>query len=107
MKVYKLSNMVGGWFVGNFMPTAFKTTGCEVSLKQHTKGEYLVPHSHHIATEINLVIKGSLSVHGMTFGPGDIFVMEPDDVADPVFFEDSDLMVVKVPSVIGDKYEAI
>ena len=38
MKIYKLSEMTGGWFVGNFTPTAFTTDNAEVSFKIHPKG---------------------------------------------------------------------
>ena len=31
--------MKGGWFVGDFLPTAFKTKNFEVSYKLHKKNE--------------------------------------------------------------------
>jgi hypothetical protein len=34
---------------------------------------------------------------------GDIFVIEKMEIADPVFLEDCKVLVVKVPSVPGDK----
>lgn len=104
MKIFKLGDMIGDWFVGNFEPTAFSTSGCEVALKKHAKDEYWAPHTHKIATEINLVVSGKVTVQGVQFNEGDIFVMEPNDIADPVFLEDSVIVVVKVPSIKGDKY---
>jgi hypothetical protein len=38
MKVNRIENMKGGWFVGNFEPTAYKTPEFEVSYKVHPKG---------------------------------------------------------------------
>jgi hypothetical protein len=35
---------------------------------------------------------------------GDIFIFEQYDIADPVFLEDCELIVVKVPSIKNDKY---
>jgi hypothetical protein len=35
---------------------------------------------------------------------GDIFVIGPWEVANPVFLEDCELVVIKTPSIIGDKY---
>jgi hypothetical protein len=96
--------MIGGWFIGNFVPTSLKIEGFEVGLKRHTKDEYIEPHFHKIATEYNLVVKGKVVVQGKLYEANDIFVLEPNDVADPVFLEDSDIVVVKVPSIIGDKY---
>ena len=39
MKVEKLSNMKGGWFIGNFEPSLFKTNECEVAVKSYKKGD--------------------------------------------------------------------
>jgi hypothetical protein len=105
MKTFNIANMVGGWFVGNFEPTAFKTTNCEVCFKQHHKGEFWTPHIHKVATEVNYMIKGKMVIQGQTFVTGDVFVLEPGDVSDPIFLEDCELIVVKVPAVPGDKYD--
>lgn len=43
---------------------------------------------------------------GLTLGPGDIFIYEPFDVADVTFLEDTNLIIIKTPSLPGDKYEA-
>ena len=32
MDVYRLDDMVKGWFVGDFEPTALRTAACEVSV---------------------------------------------------------------------------
>ena len=37
MKKFKLDDMKGGWFVGNFEPTAFKAN-FEVGIHRHKKG---------------------------------------------------------------------
>ena len=36
---------------------------------------------------------------------GDIFIFEQYDVADPIFLEDCELIVVKTPSIQNDKYK--
>ena len=36
---------------------------------------------------------------------GDIFIFSPYEIADPVFLEDCEVLIVKTPSVPGDKYE--
>ena len=40
MKIYDFKKMIGGWFVGNFKPTAYKTKSFEVSYKIHKKKGY-------------------------------------------------------------------
>ena len=39
MKVRRLDDMVRGWFVGNFEPTAYRTDGAEVAVKHYAAGE--------------------------------------------------------------------
>lgn len=39
MKLSRLEDTIGGWFVGNFPKAAFQTDACEVSYKYHHKGE--------------------------------------------------------------------
>jgi FkbM family methyltransferase len=106
MKLYRIEDMKGGWFVGNFEPTIFKTKECEVSYKVHKKGEIWDIHYHDVCTEINLLIRGEMIMQNKTLKPGDIFVLEPFEIADPTFLEDCEIICVKVPS-INDKISVI
>lgn len=104
MKVYKMSDMIGGWFIGDFEPTAFNTENFEVSYKQHPKGEEWDTHYHKIATEINYIIRGEMMINDDLLKEGDIFILEPNEVSKPEFLTDCELIVVKTPSVKNDKY---
>lgn len=95
--------MKGGWFVGNFKPTAFKTKDCEVGFKVHKKGEPWEPHYQEKAVEINYLISGKLRMCGRTFVAGDIFVVPPKLVTDPEFLTDCNVICAKLPSLPGDK----
>ena len=99
-----MSDMYGGWFVGNFEPSAHRTISCEVCYKIHAKGEKWDIHYHKLATEINYLIRGTMTIGGQTLCAGDIFTIAPNEIADPEFLEDCELIVVKLPSVKGDKY---
>ena len=103
MKVFELADFWGGWFCGNFEPSVLKTDAFEIAYKTHPAGETWPTHYHRIATEINVVIKGCIRVQGQNFTAGQIFVMEPLDIADPEFIEDTDMIVIKTPSVSDDK----
>lgn len=104
MKICKFEDMKGGWFVGNFEPTAYKTENFEVSYKIHPKGEIWDHHYHKIATEINFLVTGSMTLQTKDLKSGDIFVIEPYEIANPVFHEDCHIVCVKTASVKGDKY---
>ena len=92
-----------GWFIGNFEPTVLKTEGFEVGYLFRPKG-IEQPHYHALATEYNFLVSGSMSLNGQDLVPGDIFIIEPNEVAYPEFYEDSYLICVKTPSAPTDKY---
>lgn len=104
MKVDRIENMVGGWFVGDFEPTCFKTKNFEVSFKVHPKGEIWDKHYHKVATEINYLVRGEMKVNGVTLKEGDIFTIYPNEVVSPEFITDCEIVCVKTASVKGDKY---
>ena len=103
MKLYKLDHMVGGWFVGDFNPAAHQTSDFEVGYKRHPKGEKWETHYHKEMTEINCLILGKMKLQNTIIEAGDIFVLHPGEIADPIFLEDCELIVIKTPSVPGDK----
>jgi hypothetical protein len=102
--VRSLDDMVGGWIVGNFEPTCLKTTACEVACKHYQTGAAEAAHVHRIATEVTLIAAGRVTMNGRTFGAGDILVLEPGEATDFRALEPTTTVVVKMPSVIGDKY---
>jgi len=105
MKIYKIDNMIGGWFVGNFEPCAYKSKDFEVCYKVHEKDEKWPVHFHKLASEINYLIKGKMTIQDTLLQKGDVFVLEPYEIADPVFHERCELIVVKTASDKNDKYE--
>jgi len=102
---YRIEDFKGGWFIGNFEPSLFKTNEFECSIKLHPKGEVWEKHYHKIAKEYNYVFKGIVEIDGQEYKEGDIFVINPGFVVDPIFKEDCTICCVKTPCVIGDKYE--
>jgi quercetin dioxygenase-like cupin family protein len=103
MKRAKLEDMVKGWFIGHFEPSLLKTDQFEVGLLTRKKGPD-PEHYHAIATEYNLLVSGSMTLNGEELSPGDLFVIEPNEVATPIFHEDSVILCVKTPSIPNDKY---
>lgn len=104
MKIFKLNNMIKGYFVGNFSPSAYKSNVCEVALKRYKKDEFEARHYHKIATELTLIIKGSVMMNGKIFNEGDIILIEPNESTDFRALKDSITAVVKLPSVKNDKF---
>jgi len=100
----KLGDMTGGWLVGHFEPTCFKTTACEVACKHYAAGAREAAHVHRIATEITLIVSGHVVMNGRSFGAGDIVILEPGEPADFCATEPTITVVVKLPSVANDKY---
>lgn len=104
MKLFKLKDMIRGWFVGNFEPSAFKTNAVEVGVKEYKKGDYEELHHHKIATELTLIISGRVKMSGQIYQKGDIVMIYPGEASDFEALEDSTTVVVKVPGANDDKY---
>lgn len=93
-----------GWFVGDFEPSVYRTRGFEVGYLVHKAGEHWPAHYHRESVEINYLIRGRMVLQGQTLNAGDLFVLEKGEIADPVFLDDCELIVVKVPSLPHDKH---
>lgn len=104
MRVEKLSGMQGGWFIGNFEPSLFKTNDCEVAVKTYKKGDKEGKHYHKIATEYTVVVKGKVKMFDDVYEEGAIIVVEPGDATDFEALEDAVNVVVKIPGANNDKY---
>ena len=46
MKKFKMSDMKGGWFVGDFEPSVLRTKNFEVGYHTHKKGDDTSNHYH-------------------------------------------------------------
>jgi len=104
MKLFKEKNMIRGWFIGDFIPSVFKTDACEVALKRYKIDFYESPHYHKIVTEITLIIKGSVKMNGIEYCEGDIIQIDPGESTDFKALSDVILLAVKIPGIRNDKY---
>lgn len=105
MKVSSINEFINGWFIGNFEPSVLKSEEFEVAHHKYAKGFRGTPHTHKIATEYNYIVKGKLIASGVELSDGEMFVYSPDEISEVTFLEDTDLIIIKTPSVPGDKYE--
>ena len=104
MKTAKLADMIKGWFVGDFVPTIYKTNDVEVAVKTYKAGDYEQRHYHKIATEITVIVSGIVEMNGNRYGEGDIIVTEPGESTDFLAVTDAVNTVVKIPGETNDKY---
>lgn len=106
MKVTQSLKFKNGWFVGNFEPSILKTMDFEVAHQFHPKGFVSTPHYHKISNEYNYIVNGMILLnHDCVLSDGDTFVYEPNEISDVEFLADTNMIVVRVPSAPGDKYE--
>lgn len=104
MKIGNINDMYRGWVIGDFEPSLLRTKDFEIGILKHPKGEKWPAHYHKIATEYNILIAGTMRLCDTELVPGNTFILEPGEVADPVFHEDCTIVCVKVPSSTTDKY---
>lgn len=93
-----------GWFIGGFDRAVLKTTAVEVAYQSNRKGETSAAHYHKVATEVNLVVRGCVTVNGEDFHAGEGYIFYPGDICSCVYPEDTETMVVKLPGPLNDKY---
>jgi quercetin dioxygenase-like cupin family protein len=106
VKFARLDDMVRGWFVGAFEPTALHTENCEVAVRAYRAGDREAAHYHRVATEVTLVLSGSVRMAGRVLSAGEIIVLDPGEVTDFEALTDSTNVVVKMPSAPNDKFPA-
>jgi hypothetical protein len=104
MKVYQLDRMTKGWFVGDFQPTILQTPSVEVGIKHYRAGDAEDAHHHKVAVELTAVVSGRVRMFDREFGPGDIIRIDPGETTAFAALTDAVTVVVKQPSVAGDKY---
>ncbi len=104
MRLSRLDGMTKGWFVGDFDPTALRTDAAEVAVKTYAAGDKEAWHYHKVATEVTLILSGSVRMNGLPYAAGDIVRIEAGEGTDFEAVTDTVTVVAKVPSVAGDKY---
>jgi quercetin dioxygenase-like cupin family protein len=104
VKTFKLSDMTRGWFVGDFEPAALRTPAAEVAVQTYRAGAVEPRHVHKVAPEVTLILQGEARMNGTRYGEGDIVLIEPGEAAEFEALTDVTTVVVKLPSVPGDKY---
>ena len=105
MRLFKLSDMTKGWFVGDFSPAVLKTDAAEVAVKTYEAGAIEGRHLHKIASEVTLILTGRARMNDTVYEAGDIVLIEAGEDTDFEALTDVTTVVVKTPSVAGDKYE--
>jgi len=110
MDIRHIDDFTNGWFIGDFKPSLFKNPFFEVAHQHHKKGKIGDKHLHKLTTEVTYIVKGSMIIkdkhlkRDRTLSTGNMFTFFPNEVSDVEFLEDSDLIVVRWPSIPTDKY---
>ena len=104
MKTYRLEDMTRGWFVGDFNPSVIRSTQAEVGVKRYHQGDTEERHVHKVASEVTLILDGQVRMNDRIFSSGDIVLLEPGVDTDFEALTNVTTVVVKLPSVMGDKY---
>lgn len=101
-----------GWFFGHFADSPLlKSPLVEVAWQEisNKKAEPKDKHVHKEAVEINIIISGSMNLlindQPVSVKAGEFYVVWPGAIVDKVEAGDNTVdLVIKAPSVAGDKY---
>lgn len=104
MKTFKLADSgARGWFVGDFPEAVYQTKDFEVCYQTNQRG-HAVSHIHKEITEITLVVSGRVLTNGNIYVPGDIYILEPGDISQTEYLEETSVVTIKTPSIPSDKH---
>lgn len=106
VRTAKLADMIGGWFVGDFYPNILRNKDFEVGVKFYKAGDKEDWHVHKVGTEITVILDGTVKMHDEIYRSGDIILLEPGNGTSFEALTDVKTVVVKTPSVMGDKYKS-
>jgi quercetin dioxygenase-like cupin family protein len=104
MKIDNLTNFIGGWFIGNFEPSLFKTNDVEVAVKSYKAGDYDQEHYHKLGTEYTVIVKGRVKMQGKEYSEGAVLTISPMESTDFLALTEATTVVVKIPGASKDKY---
>lgn len=104
MKLYRLTDMIKGWFIGAFHPTVLSINTFECGVKRYHAGDYEPSHHHRVATEYTVIVSGEVEMNGIRYGQDDIIVINPGTSTDFRCLTDVVTVVVKHPGAANDKY---
>jgi hypothetical protein len=99
-----LNDFTKGWLVGDFLPALINSKDVEVGIKYYKKGDKETRHVHKISTEYTIIISGKVLMNSSVYNEKDIVKVLPGEYTDFNCLEDTITLVIKTPSVIGDKY---
>lgn len=103
MRVERLENFIGGWFIGNFQPSMVECQDFEVCVKRFSAGDSEPVHFQLEAWEVTVVIDGRCEIGGVELTAGDILLIDPLEASGFLALSDCTLVAIKSPSNPRDK----
>jgi hypothetical protein len=103
MKIAKIDDFKNGWFIGGFEPSIVYTKEFEVCFKSFSSGETEPTSIQKIATEVTLVVSGSVRINNHVLNAGQLCLISPGESADFLSITDSSVIGIKFPSLPSDK----
>ena len=100
---FLLSDFKLGWVVGNFSPSLMKSEHIEVGIKYFKMGDVEPSHKQLIATELTVVVSGTVRLAEKEYNQGEIVRIDPGVFADFEALTDAALVCIKYPSLPNDK----
>jgi hypothetical protein len=100
----KLQDYFKGWLVGDFEPALFKSKDIEIGIKHYKSGDIESNHHHKLTKEYTIVIFGVIKMLDSIYYANDIIIVNPNVKNKFECLEDACVLVIKTPSIIGDKF---
>ena len=103
MKIVDLEKMdTRGWFVGKFPEAAIYREDFELCITTWPSGP-VATHYHTSSTEAIVILNGGCIINGQTVRTNEMFIIEPGDINDSNYTEETKILAIKFPAGYHDK----
>lgn len=105
MKIFNIKDFKDGWFIGDFEPSIIRFPFFEISHHFHKAGCKSEPHIHKVSMEVNYIVSGCVIASENILNAGDFFIYYPNEISKVEFLSDTNLLIIRIPSISTDKKE--
>ena len=104
MKVSHLHERKNGWIAGDFDGALIRMKEAEAAVQHYVQGASEPWHVHKVATEITVVVQGTVEMFHGRYNAGAIILLEPGEGTSFKALTDAVTVVFKTPSIPSDKH---
>ncbi len=98
-----INDFLNGCIIGNYSNVLLNTKDFEISIQKYNKGMCDPSYYHKETLTYTVVLEGVIKFHKSIYYKDDIIEIVEWETVSFECLEDATLLIIKIPSIIGDK----